>query len=108
MSHNIFLTQTAIQDMQDTLDYIEYSLNNPEAAEKMHNLIVAKLKTLQDFPKRNAPVPDEILASCGIRFTNVNNYIIFYVIDEDNTAVTVLRILYNRRNWQHILRLEQY
>ncbi len=108
MSYNIFLTQTAIQDMQDTLDYIEYSLNNPEAAEKMHNLIVAKLKTLQAFPKRNAPVPDEILASCGIRFTNVNNYIIFYVIDEDNTAVTVLRILYNRRNWQHILRLEQY
>lgn len=108
MSYNIFLTQTAIQDMQDTLDYIEYSLNNPEAAEKMHNLIVAKLKTLQAFPKRNAPVPDEILASCGIRFTNVNNYIIFYVIDEDNTAVTVLRILYNRRNWQHILRLEPY
>ncbi|MGI6487748.1 MAG: type II toxin-antitoxin system RelE/ParE family toxin [Syntrophomonadaceae bacterium] len=33
----------------------------------------------------------------------VGNYIIFYVISEEDAAVTVVRILYGRRNWASLL-----
>ena len=104
MTYDVLLTQTAVNDIETAIDYIEYSLNNPDAARNLLNLVENKLDTLKHFPKRNALVPDEVLASNGIRFMNINNYLAFYVIDEEKGMVIILRFLYNKRNWKCILR----
>jgi len=39
----------------------------------------------------------------GVRLMPVENYNAFYIVDEKNDAVHVLRILYNSREWQSIL-----
>ncbi|MDD2443652.1 MAG: type II toxin-antitoxin system RelE/ParE family toxin [Desulfotomaculaceae bacterium] len=48
-------------------------------------------------------VVDERLALCGIRKALVENYIVFYVISTEDKVVTIMRILYSRRNWEHLL-----
>lgn len=40
----------------------------------------------------------------GIRFVPVKNYLLFYVVREDESAVYVIRFLYAKRAWQNILR----
>lgn len=38
-----------------------------------------------------------------IRIIKVNNYIVFYRLEEKNKIVEIVRIMYGRRNWTKIL-----
>ena len=58
---------------------------------------------LDHMPARHSIVRDEPYAPLGLRMMPVENYIAFYVIDEANREVHVIRILYKRREWQNLL-----
>ena len=45
-----------------------------------------------------------VLASWGIRFVIINNYLAFYTIDEEKQTVIIVRFLYQKSNWTSILR----
>ena len=45
-----------------------------------------------------------VLASWGIRFVIINNYLAFYTIDEEKQTVIIVRFLYQKSNWTAILR----
>ena len=34
------------------------------------------------------------------------NYNLFYIIDEENRKIVILRVLYQKQNWQRILRVD--
>jgi plasmid stabilization system protein ParE len=42
------------------------------------------------------------LASIGFRFVMIKNYMLFYIIEENQ--INIIRFLYGRRNWINILR----
>lgn len=46
---------------------------------------------------------DESLSYQGIRKLLIGNYVIFYIVREENRMVTILRILYGKREWLNIL-----
>lgn len=104
MRYSIHITKQAEHDMDDAAAYIAYTLLNPQAAYNLLAKVRADVAVLADFPQRNALVDDAILASGGIRFTVINNYLAFYVISEDNATVHIIRFLYVKRNWAHILK----
>jgi len=54
------------------------------------------------MPSRHSVVQEQPYAAMGVRKLLVENYIAFY-IDEEKYEVHILRILYNRREWQNIL-----
>ena len=56
------------------------------------------------FPTKYPICNDDFLRVWEIRFVPVNNYLLFYIVREDEKTVYVLRFLYSRRNWQKILR----
>lgn len=58
---------------------------------------------LQELPKRNALVSDERLELQRIRRTFIDNYIVFYIVTEEKETVTIVRILYKRRDWVNLL-----
>jgi hypothetical protein len=49
-------------------------------------------------------VDDPVLASWGIRFVIVNGYLAFYTISEEENLVIVVRFLFQKSNWNVILR----
>lgn len=104
MKYLTHITKQAEHDMDDAAAYIAYTLLNPQAAYNLLTKVRADVATLADFPQRNALVDDAILASCGIRFIAINNYLAFYVISENDTTVHIIRFLYAKRNWAHILK----
>jgi toxin ParE1/3/4 len=103
-SYRVYLTRYAMRDLRQAFSYITYELREPPAAKKLAERIKTSVMGLAELPFRHALVSDENLASQGFRQTMVDNYMIFYLVSEDDNTVTVVRILYGKRNWINLLK----
>jgi len=101
--YKILMTGPAADDLQSIAGYIADELLEPAIAKKLVGKIKEAVMSLVILPTRHALVADERLAAQGIRKLTVENYIAFYVISEKDETVTVIRILYGRRDWEHLL-----
>ncbi len=104
MSYQLHITSTAEHDIMHAVDYIEFVLKNPQAADNLLDVVTKQIETLSDFPQKFRIVDDPVLASWEIRFVIINNYLAFYTINEVKQTVIVVRFLYKKRNWYSILR----
>lgn len=104
MSYIIHITATAERDIIRAADYIEFTLKNPTSAEHLLDAATEQINSLADFPEKCRLVDDPVLASWGIRFIIVNHYLAFYTIDTEKQLVIVVRFLYQKSNWNSILR----
>ena len=103
MKHNINYSQKALQDLDETWEYISKELCNPEAAEHVINAILDAVDVLGEFTESGAPLEPHIGLDTPYRFVTAGNYIAFYRF-EDNT-VYVDRVLYKKRNYAKLLSL---
>lgn len=104
MSYEVRITKIAERDIKDASNYIEYSIKNRTAAYHLVDDAIRAVYSLADSPARFQLVVDPRLASWGIRYVIVHNYLAFYVIDEIAAIVYVVRFLYQGSNWKEILR----
>ncbi len=101
--YDVILTKKARADIQAAIRYIARDLREPATAAGMLDRFKVEIMSLQTMPERFGLVPDEYLASLGIRMTAVGSYLIFYVVNHGEHRVYVPRVLYGRRNWIEIL-----
>ena len=94
MSYQLHITSTAEHDIMRAVDYIEFTLKNPQVADNLLDAVTKQIGTLSDFPQKFRLVDDPVLASWEIRFVIINNYLAFYTIDEEKQTVIVVRFLY--------------
>lgn len=104
MSYLVHITATAERDIIRAADHIEFTLKNPTAAEHLLDVATEQINSLADLPEKFRLVDDPVLASWGIRFIIVNNYLAFYTIDKEKQMVIVVRFLYQKSKWNSILR----
>ena len=91
-------------DVDKCYNYINDTLKNPTAAENLIKNIIEKLNKISENPKIRPLVRDEYLANLGYRLITVKNYMIFYIIGEDNKHIKIIRFLYCKRDWMNILK----
>jgi toxin ParE1/3/4 len=101
--YKIQFTEPAEEDLISALRYISDVLKAPAAAQKLLTEIEEQLKVLENMPFSCPLVHDEYLAMKGIRFLIVNNYLLFYILKEEEGIVSVIRCLYARRDWARLL-----
>ncbi|QAT39798.1 type II toxin-antitoxin system RelE/ParE family toxin [Clostridium sp. JN-9] len=101
--YNIQITEPAEKDLKEIAEYISKELLERETAKKVVSQIAKGINSLEDMPLRNALVADGRLANKGIRKIIVGNYVIFYSAAEEDKTVTIIRILYGRRDWINLL-----
>ena len=104
MSYQVHITSTAEHNIMRAADYIEFALKNPNAANNLLDAVTEQIGSLADLPQKFRLVDDPVLASWGIRFVIINNYLAFYTIDEEKQTVIIVRFLYQKSNWTSILR----
>ena len=104
MSYQVHITSTAEHDIMRAADYIQFTLRNPDAADNLLDAATEQIGSLADLPQKFCLVDDPVLASWGIRFAIINNYLAFYTIDKEKQTVIVVRFLYQKSNWNSILR----
>lgn len=101
--YKVIIELPAQRDLQGLLRYITDTLKEPVVARRIYISIKEQILTLNQMPLRHSVVKEQPYAAMGVRKLLVENYIAFYIIDEEKREVHVLRILYNRREWQNIL-----
>jgi len=99
MSYQVHITSTAEHDIMRAADYIQFTLRN-----NLLDAATEQIGSLADLPQKFCLVDDPVLASWGIRFAIINNYLAFYTIDEEKQTVIIVRFLYQKSNWTSILR----
>lgn len=104
MSYIIHITKAAERDIMRAADYIEFNRKNPTAADHLLDVATEHINSLADMPQKFRLVDDPVLASWEIRYVIVNNYLAFYTIDEEKQMVIVVRFLFQKSNWNAILR----
>lgn len=102
--YTIKFLQTALDDLKEIALYISKELSNPEAAYKLTETIIEKANTLSDFPY-GRPVYNPLKKlEKEYRTIFVNNYTIFYWIEEKRKRVIIARIIYSKRNIEKIIK----
>lgn len=99
--YNIELSPQAVDDLKEIKDYIENELQNPITAKNTILKIVETYESLANSPNSGIPVQRYVSFSTDYRFALANNYSIFYRIDGE--TIRIVRILYSRRDFVHIL-----
>lgn len=102
-NYNILMTKNATNDLIEITKYISNEILAPYTAKKLLKNIRVTVTNLAQMPTRHALVNDKKLALQGIRQLLVDNYIVFYIVSEKSNTVTVIRILYSRRDWADLL-----
>ena len=84
----------ARQDMIDIVRYISKELNNPAAADRLATALIEAAERIPAFPYANpAHMPIRPLKH-EYRKLPVQNYLMFYWVDEEKKLVTVARVIY--------------
>ena len=104
MSYQVHITKQAEKDLNRALDYIEFSLKNPHAADRLLDEAEHTLGSLTQMPERYAMPEDKLLAAWGIRLVQIKKYLAFYVIAKETQTVHIVRFLYGKSDWRSILR----
>jgi toxin ParE1/3/4 len=101
--YDVQVSFAANQDLNEIARYIANELKEPETAFQLISKIKEEVLSLNQLPKRHGLLRDENLSLHGIRAIPIENYIAFYLVNDDNLKVYILRILYNKRNWANLL-----
>ena|SRR3990167_8861441 len=97
--YTIRLLQAAEEDFKEIITYI--SLDNPSAAEAVADKIENSLSNLSSYPLIGKIPNEEELANIGYRFLVVQNYLIFYTIED--YIIWVHRIIHGARDYLSLL-----
>lgn len=106
MSENrfeIILTPSALNDMRGIYEYITETLLSGTAAENLIDKIEDRILQLEMFPYSCELVQDEALRTKGYRKLIIDNYIVFYKVEDIEGQVVIMRILYGAQNYLGIL-----
>ena len=100
----IRFSSRAIADLEEIKRYISDDLFNPQAASELIDLVFKKIRTLASLLQTGARVQTNIPVLQTYRFIPCKHYLVFYRVEEK--SVSVIRILYARRNYLRLLAVE--
>ncbi len=93
----------AYNDLAQIYQYIAEKLCAEIAADNLLYQIEKSIMRLEDFPFTGSLVLDEPLRKRGYHKLVVDNYIVFYLVDEQEMQVVIMRIMYGARNYNELL-----
>ena len=91
--YSVQITDKALEDMEEIYIYIAEQLQAPENAMGQYNRIAEAIQKLTVFPERVRIMESEPEHTIGLRQLPIDNFSVFYVIEDDMVIVT--RVLYS-------------
>lgn len=97
MIYSVNISAQADKDIRAIYEYIALTLMSPENANAQLSRLEDRINKLDNLPKRFPKYKNEI------RFMPVDNYLVFYTVDDVSKNVSVLRVMYGKRNIEKTL-----
>ena len=98
MRYEVKLTAQAIGQIEGTVQYISKTLLEPGTARKWADALQSAIKKLDAAPSRYPLAEEEPWHAEGIRKMPVQNFLVYYLVDEERRAVWVTAVIYGRRD----------
>lgn len=100
--YRVEYSQEALVDIKSIYTYISQILHAPLTARRQVNRIRKEIRDLEAFPTRYVLVEWEPWASMKMYRLPIDNYVVFYLVDEQAMAVKIVRIVYGGRNLEDL------
>ena len=100
--YRVLITDEALNDMESIYEYIADELFAPDTAMGQYNRIADAIETLDQMPERIKLMESEPEKTRGLRKLIVDNYAIFFIIEDDTLIVT--NVLYGASDIEKRLR----
>lgn len=104
MTYKVKLTHNALYQLKEAVRYISKVLLEPQVAKLWSDRIKADISSLDNMPFRYPAVEEEPWRSEGIRSMAIENFIVYYWVDEPSFTVWVTAVVYGRRDRINVLR----
>lgn len=96
--YSVNLTEYAIEQMEEIVEYISKTLKEPDAAKKWSLKIQKAVSALNEIPLRFPLIDKEPWYSENIRKMTVGNFIVYYWTDEEHLTVWITAVVYGGRD----------
>lgn len=97
-------SKKAEADLDEILSYISIELSNSDAASGFLKDLQTVIDSICAIPKMGRIVENEFLPDREERKSLVGNYILYYLPDTKEKIIYILRILYERRSLDELVR----
>lgn len=98
------LTDIAQEDFDNLIGYMVEKLCNPEAAIAFADDIESALENLCSFPLKGLLVDNPYLPVKNVRMLVVRQYNIYYLSNEEEKIITVIRIGHSLQDQERLLK----
>ena len=100
----VILTPEFKQEIRDLHSYIANTLLVPETAIKLIRRIMSEVESLDDMPLRHSLYEKEPWHSRGLRKLPIDNFLVFYLPNEQTNEVVIFHVFYGGRNIEDIIK----
>ena len=101
--YQIEITGPAVEDIAGLRRHITSELMEPGSALRGYESVKKAILSLDEMSERHAVIQEPPYTELGVRRMYIENYTVFYIVDTQKERVTILRVLYSRRDWKRIL-----
>ena len=98
MKYKVTYTESAKKDLKSILGYISKKLLAPENAAGQTQRIMAAVRKLDTMPRRYKLYEEEPWYSQALRYFSIDNYLVFYKVNDEIGKVYVVRLMYGGRD----------
>ena len=102
-TYSVIYSSKAKDDLIEIYSYIAFDLQVPDIAEGQVNRIRKTIRSLDFMPSRYITVEWEPWKSMSMHQVPVDNFVVYYVVNDDSRTVTVIRIFYGGRDIEDII-----
>ena len=99
IKYSLQFTKAASEDFDEIYEYISNILNAPNSAKKLMAEMEEKVLNLCDFPKMYPYSEDLYLKQKGYRKLVVENYVILYLVSDEDKQVVISRAFYQAMDY---------
>ena len=103
MTYRVRISEQADADLRGVYEYIAFRLRSVQNAARQLARLEKAIYELDTMPNRYPAYKKGKWEGRGLRHMPVDNYLVYYIPDEDKQAVEVLRILYGRMDVDQVL-----
>ncbi len=104
MDYKYKFTTKAKEDLDGILDYIAMELKNISAASNLMEDVEKAINDICTFPEMCPVVSNIYVRNLGVRKKVIKNFIMYYLPDDKNKTIIIVRIVYSKRNMDEVLK----
>ena len=103
-SNKFVFTKEAEIDIDQAIYYIVNELGDKSGAKRLYDKLFNTIQRICEFPYSSERVENKFIKNKNVRRALIDNYLLFYLFDEDKHLIVLLRFIYGKRSITELIK----